>query len=521
VLGLLMITSLIITSISPYISGKFIDTIIENPIRNNIKIFVIIGASLGIAGIIISYISRIISSEFVYKLVFTLESDIISYLHKTPYELFTGSFNTPQLMHRIRSDSETIVKFWINNIFSVISNIILLIGVLTLIGFMNKSILLVMIIFIPIYMLTYITLKKPIFANNMMVKEEATIYFKNMYEQLNQIKEIKMNSSYRKSLEKMFSAFERFKSILIKNIKLIQAFKSIDLIISMIFQISVIIIGGIQIIDGSLSIGEYTILNTYFGILLNTVKYYFNFGEEYQVAKVSYYRIKELLDLELEKVGTIKIDSIENLTINKVEFMYPNGKYLFRQRNDSYIFEKGYIYCLEGENGTGKSTFINILTGVIQGISCGDIMYNDKNINEIDIVSIRKENISVLLQDFIYADESVKEFLNEYIQCINDIFRNKEVIKVFWEYEENLENILNKKMQTLSLGELQKVYLLRTILKENDVLILDEPTSSLDFASVTRLKEYLSIYKETHIVIIINHDIRLNDLFDQKILFEN
>ena len=521
ILSLLMISSLTITSVSPYISGKFVDTIIEHPIKNNIKIFVIIGLVLGILGIVISYISKLISTEFIYTLIFKLESDIISHLHKTPYELFIETFNAPQLINRIKTDSETIIKFCIDNIFNIISNVILLIVVLILIGFINKNILLVMLIFIPMYILTYLLLKKPIFTSNILVKEEATIYFKNMYEQLNQIKEIKMDSLYLNSLKKMGRSFENFKFILIKNIKLVQSFKSIDSVISLLFQISVIIIGGFQIIDGTLSIGEYTILNTYFGILLNTIKYFFGLGEEYQSIKASYFRIKELLDLKTEKFGTLNLNSIESISMNNIEFTYKKSNFLFNQRNNTYIFKKGFIYCLQGKNGTGKSTFIDILTGIIQDISHGNIVYNDKNINELNIINLRKKNISVLLQHHIYADETVKNFFKTHIPITDKISINKDIINVFWDNENFFKEILNKKLQTLSLGELQKVYLIKTILKENDLLILDEPTSSLDSYSVEKLKDFLKTYKKNHIIIIINHDIRLNDLFDKIFILDN
>lgn len=522
-LTILMFFSLLITSITPYIAGRFIDLIVLKPTKKEILNFGYIFCLIGVMGIVCSYVTNIISMNFTYKVIFKVESDIISHMQKIPYEDFKKNFNPAQLIQRIRNDSDTIITFFINNMYKFTYNIVLISSVLFLMMKISFSIFFIMILFIPIYILIYIILKRPLYNSTVKVKEENTIYFKKIYEDLHQLQEIKIHAHYDKRERKRLIEFIKYNQVLLENLKLVEIFKSIDSILSIIFQVLVLIIGGMEIVKGNLTIGQYTIINVYFGIVLSSINYYFNLGEAYQRARASYFRIKELFDIPEEQNGHVVIQDIKSISVDGIEFIYPGDFFKLDKRGEKIVFEKGNIYSLAGANGTGKSTFINILVGVIQSINKGSIHYNDHNINTLNKVEMRKKRISFLSQQIVYGDETVEEFLLQYIDTdkvsLRNIIRNNNFINSLWN-ENEIINLLNRKMASLSVGELKKIYLFKTFEKECDILILDEPTASLDKAALDVLKEYLKIYKKEHIIIIVNHEILLNDIFDKIIYFD-
>ena len=84
------------------------------------------------------------------------------------------------------------------------------------------------------------------------------------------------------------------RQVLVRTKKIEYNFTSIDSVISTVFQSMMFVVGGISIIDGNMTIGQFTMVNTYFGMFLKVVKYYINFFKDLQDTKASYTRILNL-----------------------------------------------------------------------------------------------------------------------------------------------------------------------------------------------------------------------------------
>lgn len=164
-----------------------------------------------------------------------------------------------------------------------------------------------------------------------------------------------------------------------------------------------------------------------------------------------------------------------------------------------------------GKNGIGKSTLVNIIMGLFVNEYKGRILYNNLDIDKLDMVSIRKNLYGVSEQEPILINDTI------YNNIILGIDKNKdEEIKILMEvlnldkYIESLplkmNTIVNEDCSNLSGGEKQKLSILRTLLKDPDILILDEPTSALDHYTKINLINYLKSIKEKKIIIVITHD---------------
>ena len=116
--------------------------------------------------------------------------------------------------------------------------------------------------------------------------------------------------AFDKSKEAEKRSFLTYFKSLISFSRLSYLFSSLDGLIAVLFQSSVLIIGGIQIINGDMTIGQFTIVSTYFLMLISAVKYYFNLGKSYQDYKSSNARMNELLLIEAERNGNRRLDDI-------------------------------------------------------------------------------------------------------------------------------------------------------------------------------------------------------------------
>ena len=168
------------------------------------------------------------------------------------------------------------------------------------------------------------------------------------------------------------------------------------------------------------------------------------------------------------------------------------------------------IILLTGESGCGKSTFFHILKGLIPdfipGKISGDILYHEENL--FTLTENQKNKIALLWQNpdaqFINSDvykELALPLENMGIDPKDIEHKINECVEKF-----NIHHLINKKAHELSGGEKQKINLIALLLRDPDVLLLDEPTAFLDTKSINMLIQTLKHISPHKTIIIIEHN---------------
>lgn len=200
--------------------------------------------------------------------------------------------------------------------------------------------------------------------------------------------------------------------------------------------------------------------------------------------------VSDFLNLEssLKKLGTKKIYSFNTIEFKNVNFCYPDtDKYVLK--NCNFVVNKGENIGLVGLNGSGKSTIVKLLLRFYDPTG-GEILIDGVNYLEFDVNCIRNL-FSALFQDFAKYSFSLRE--NVALSNINNINEDSkinfalEVSKVNdfikdWELgiETSLTRLFDKNGKELSVGQWQRIALARAFFKDADIILLDEPSSSLD-----------------------------------------
>ena len=220
------------------------------------------------------------------------------------------------------------------------------------------------------------------------------------------------------------------------------------------------------------------------------------------------------------------IFSLQDLSKN-----WPGGKTLFENINLSFL--PNAKIGIVGVNGSGKSTFLKILSGIDKEFN-GEIIA-DKTTKigylsqepELDSSKNVFENISIALKDKIDLLNKYNELSMNYSEEIaDDLSKLQEEIesKDLWDLDSKIEQAMQalrcpekeKDVSLLSGGEKRRVAICKLLLEEPDLLLLDEPTNHLDPETVAWLENYLIAYKGT--VILITHDRFFLDNITQWIL---
>lgn len=226
--------------------------------------------------------------------------------------------------------------------------------------------------------------------------------------------------------------------------------------------------------------------------------------EKYKVfvrGKVSFDRIDEIF-YEEECSGTEIINKINSIQFNNVCFGYDKESVI---KNLNFkISDKDKVF-LEGSNGSGKSTIVKLLLGVYDSYT-GEILINGINIKNISKKTYRNR-IALLTQNQLFFSEVLEDNLSLFNKNINKI---KHLVDTF---NMNEEVTGRTSCYTLSGGQKQKISLIRTLLKESDLIVLDEPTNYLDSAAIEVLES--EIKKSDKTIIVISHLNELKGLFNK------
>lgn len=198
------------------------------------------------------------------------------------------------------------------------------------------------------------------------------------------------------------------------------------------------------------------------------------------------------------------------IEVRNLSYTYPN------ERSDVFTdvnikFNSRGLYYIVGESGSGKSTFIHLLSGLVDNYR-GEIIVNGLSLKEFsreERSEYLRETCSVSFQfDELFDKQSVFENINKSLDIYHIARREKlnrisNVAKRF-----KIENLLTKKAELLSGGEAKRVSLARAVAKDFSILLLDEPFGPLDRENRERLTKYFLKVSKRALVIIVSHNRR-------------
>ena len=248
--------------------------------------------------------------------------------------------------------------------------------------------------------------------------------------------------------------------------------------------------GIMQVMEGNITLGSMMAFMTLAGYFMNPVGRLVSLQLSLQEANISMKRISEILDYEREQSETEnenyqELEKVEGtIELKNVTFRYGNRRPVLNQI--SFCIPKGKKVALVGASGSGKSTIAKLLLKYYEPES-GEILLDGVNIEEFSNESLRKaisyvpQNIE-LFSKSIYDNIRVSKrnaTLDEVKEAAKAADAHDFIKRLPMQYHTYLEEAGNG----LSGGEKQRIALARAFLKKNEFYILDESTSSLDFAT--------------------------------------
>jgi len=304
---------------------------------------------------------------------------------------------------------------------------------------------------------------------------------------------------------------------------------SIVAILASIVGFGVYLFIGIKGLLGLFSVGSLVLYcGSFMQIVKGVMKMTWTFGQTEKIIPLVNYYFQILNTSDEMTYGTKELDFTDHFDIEfkNVSFKYPESN-TYSLKNINIKINSGEHYAIVGKNGSGKTTFIKLLCRLYD-ISEGEILINDINIKEYSKDSLNKL-YSVVFQDYkifsITAAQNIAASNNYKKSKLYDSFKKADIKDRILKMDNQENTYLYKDLEEngveISGGEAQKLALARALYKDAPIVILDEPTASMDPIAESSMYSKFNSFVENKTAIYISHRLSSCAFCDNIAVFDN
>lgn len=402
----------------------------------------------------------------------------------------------------------------INALQSIVSNIIpdffrellTIVGLLIVVFYQSPILAFFALVVLPCAILPLVHFARKLKKYARSIQETNSDLLSRLSEIFSNIELIKASNTQNKEGEKFAKQNNELCRLNLKSTRIDALTSPLMEIIGSLGVAAVIIIGGREVIHGTMSVGSFFAFITALFAIYTPLKRLSSLYGRLQGAIAASERTFYLIDLEPQILnGSKNLESIERIEFKQVDFAYENP-YKSVLKNINFEFNKGEILALVGTSGGGKSSIINLLMRFYDKQK-GEILLNDLDISEFSIESLHDriglvtQNIYLFNDSFAeniaYSEEPNEEKIIKALKLANAYEFVQEMGGIYAEIKEHGKN--------LSGGQKQRIAIARVLYKNPDLLIFDEATSALDNESEKAIIETIENLKKDRLVLMIAH----------------
>ena len=511
------IIEVISKTIIPVITGLIIDSLLENKLTN-ILYLILINILLIIIAFIYNYLLNVSAKMAAIEYSNEIKEKALKRLLKLKIPIIE-KYKSGLLASKIVNDSNNIHHGLITFLTHFIPGVVTLIATLIIMSFINFKITLIIFLITPISVfITIYIAKENKKLTDISNKEynEMTSYIKEQIELKKYINVEKLEKQKEQKLNKLSEKYMKDES---KALFYASISNPTTRLINGIVTIIVVLFSSNEIIKGNMTIGIFSTFLIYANRYAKPLNEISQVISRLTISLTSYDSIKELINEEIEESTNINDEIIGNIEFKNVSFSYNNDKEILK--NINFKINNGEKIAIVGPTGSGKTTIIQLLLK-FYNINSGSILIDGKNINNIN-TNILRDNIKVVLQDVHLNNENIKDEL-KYSTDVSDVeiknlLKSINIKPNFLGMNDKLENITT--IDNLSNGQKQIISMIRAILSNPKIVILDEATSDVDSLTEKNIEYAINELTKGKTSIIIAHRLSTITSANKIIVIDN
>ncbi len=472
-----------------------------------------------------SYFQIFLTSRIGFQLVYTLRKDLFNHLQRLSIS-FHNRARSGELLTKVSSDTLALKEIFSDVMLNFVIYVFTLIGMFVIMFSINLRLSLIVLATFPVLgIILFYNLKKIRISAKKQRGKEGKVAAK-----VNEIMEsiLLVKAFGRENYEDLEFAKKSNKTMK-ESIQMARrraaASRTVE-IVSSFGKWSVILFGSFQVLNGHMTIGGIVIFYTYVDRMFSQIRKLVQISTKVAKAIASAERISKVLQIELEIQdfpSAIEAKDLRGEILFKtVCFNYENGKDALK--NISFHVNSGEMIALVGGSGAGKSTIASLILR-FHDPKEGSVLIDGIDIKEYNRESLR-HNTGVVLQDLVLFGATVYENItygkpNATILEVEKAAKQAHAHEFIMALPDGYNTELAERGNTISVGQRQRICLARAIIKCPSILILDEPTSSVDNESESLIYNTINSVQRGKTTIVITHRFSNMNRFDQILVLKD
>jgi ATP-binding cassette subfamily B protein len=471
-----------------------------------------------LASVFVNLVSRIAKNFQDYyvnvvnqKLGTKMYSDSVAHSFSLPYQVFedqrSGEFL--QKLQKARTDAQTLVASSINVIFLALIGIVF---VLSYAFYVHWIIGVVYFSIIPtLGSVTFFISRRIKSAQEKIIQQSADLAGSTT-ETIRNVELVKSLGLEGQEIKRLNDVNEKILELELKKVKLVRTLSFIQGTLINALRSGLLFLMLWLIFQGEISLGQFFSLLFYSFAIFTPLGDLGTVAQQYQEARASMDRLEIILNTppEPKPEHPVHLPEIKNIQFENVSFRYESGNG-DAVENISMEINPGHTVAFAGPSGSGKTTLVKLLVGLYQP-TAGRISINSHDAKEIDMEQFRKK-IGLVSQDTQLFSGTIRENLlfaypgatdEECIAALNSAAASSLMDRG----NEGLETRIGEGGLKLSGGEKQRLAIARALLRQPDLIIFDEATSSLDSLTEEEITTTIKNIEKSHpelITVLVAH----------------
>lgn len=442
------------------------------------------------------------------KMQAQMRRDMFCHLQKLPYK-FYDDHETGKIMSRMTNDLFEVSELAHHGPENIIISTLTIITSFVYLASINISLTLIVFLCVPFLLVISAALRKKMKTAFKKSREAIALINAALESSISGIRVTKAFTNSKNEEEKFEIGNEDFVNSRREAYKAMGQFHSSTTFITDVFNVVVLLAGGLFLYSGKINFGDYTAFIVSVNIFISPVKTLIEFMEQYQNGVTGFERFTEILDQEPEKdcEGAKDIGKVNgDIELKNVTYGYGDDKDVLR--NINLKIKKGETFALVGPSGGGKTTICHLIPR-FYNVEDGKILIDGKEIHSVTMESLRR-NIGIVQQDVYLFNASIKENimygkLDATDDEVIEAAKRANIHDAIMDMPHGYDTVIGERGVRLSGGQKQRLSIARVFLKNPPILILDEATSALDNTTEILIQNSLDELCKGRTTIVVAH----------------
>ena len=447
------------------------------------------------------------------EIISKLQKKIAAHIIDLDYEFFFD--NSPgDLIERIKGDGQIIQVNFVQIVMALGRDSVSLLALLSVAFWIDWRWALISLLGIPILIIPILLLQKYILSVSSKSRVSSARVTTLLDEAFHGVASIKQNGIETYIKSRIDNSVDKTRHAWIRSELGIAGMPALIDLVAAVGFLGVMIFGGMEIISGKKSIGDFMSFFTAMALIFEPLRRLSNVSGQLQLLNASLERVFNVSKIQpnityvkdKSSIGLKKIRKKQLIQFDNVCLSYGDETIL---KNVSLKIEKDKFVSFVGVSGSGKTTMLNLISRLIEPTS-GKIYLNGKELKHIPIEDLRKK-VSVVTQENNLFDDTIRQNIILDAQDLNEdnlgyVLDETTVNDFILNFEGGLNFNVGPRGMNLSGGQRQRVALARAFLRDTEILLLDEPTSALDPQTSKRINSALKrISRKSKTIILTTH----------------